>query len=89
MDDESSSAALFSKNYSKRLLAGSISMGAAVKHFRIEITGLRQEQFAGMCKISLRAVAVGAGRRQPDGAGAHQRVSAVWDASGVVPLRRR
>lgn len=34
----------------------SISLGAAVRRLRTQVTGLRQEQFAKMCKISLSAL---------------------------------
>jgi DNA-binding transcriptional regulator YiaG len=34
----------------------SISMGQAVRRLRHEVTGLKQEQFAAMCKISLRTL---------------------------------
>ncbi len=35
------------------LLDGRTSIGTAVRQLRIDLTGLRQDQFAGMCKISL------------------------------------
>ncbi|MBT2145573.1 MULTISPECIES: helix-turn-helix transcriptional regulator [unclassified Rhodanobacter] len=35
------------------LLDGRTGIGAAVRRLRTELTGLRQEQFARMCRISL------------------------------------
>ncbi|KRE99987.1 transcriptional regulator [Frateuria sp. Soil773] len=35
------------------LLDGRTSIGAAVRRLRTELTGLRQDQFARMCRISL------------------------------------
>ncbi len=35
------------------LLDGRTSIGTAVRRLRTELTGLRQEQFARMCRISL------------------------------------
>ena len=35
------------------LLDGRIGIGAAVRQLRTELTGLRQDQFARMCRISL------------------------------------
>lgn len=35
------------------LMDGRASIGAAVRRLRIELTGLRQEPFARMCRISL------------------------------------
>lgn len=38
------------------LAEGKVSIGEAVSRFRKDVTGLRQDQFARMCKISLRAL---------------------------------
>jgi transcriptional regulator with XRE-family HTH domain len=35
------------------LMGGRTSIGAAVRRLRTELTGLRQDQFAQMCRISL------------------------------------
>ncbi|MDF3932980.1 helix-turn-helix domain-containing protein [Pseudomonas citronellolis] len=35
---------------------GSLSLGAAVKRLRTEVTGMKQATFARMCKISMRAL---------------------------------
>jgi len=35
------------------LLDGRTNIGAAVRQLRTELTGLRQDQFAAMCRISL------------------------------------
>lgn len=35
------------------LLDGRTSIGAAVRRLRTELTGLRQDQFAKMCRVSL------------------------------------
>ena len=40
----------------EQLAEGKISIGEAVYKLRKDVTGLRQEQFARMCKISLRAL---------------------------------
>ncbi|GLR64252.1 helix-turn-helix domain-containing protein [Marinospirillum insulare] len=39
-----------------QLTQGEISIGQAVYSLRKDVTGLRQDQFARMCKISLRAL---------------------------------
>lgn len=39
------------------LSLGRIGLGDAVKRLRQEVTGLRQDQFARMCKISVRTLA--------------------------------
>ena len=38
------------------LAQGSITLGEAVKRFRVNVTGLQQTQFARMCKISVRTL---------------------------------
>ena len=40
----------------EHLAEGKVSIGEAVYRLRKEVTGLRQDQFARMCKISLRAL---------------------------------
>lgn len=48
------------KQYLEKLLAqlaqGEVSIGEAVYGLRKNVTGLRQDKFARMCKISLRAL---------------------------------
>jgi DNA-binding XRE family transcriptional regulator len=39
-----------------QLASGQISIGEAVRRLRKDVTGLRQAQFAQMCKLSLRAL---------------------------------
>lgn len=56
MNDEIQQRGIILDELQAQLLAGSISIGSAVKRLRTEITGLRQQQFAGMCKISLRTL---------------------------------
>ena len=38
------------------LASGEITIGAAVRRLRKEVTGLQQARFAQMCKLSLRAL---------------------------------
>ena len=38
------------------LAQGTITLGEAVKRFRVDVTGLQQTQFARMCKISVRTL---------------------------------
>ncbi len=40
----------------EQLAEGQVSIGEAVCRLRKDVTGLRQDQFARMCKISLRAL---------------------------------
>lgn len=40
----------------EQLAEGNVSIGEAVCRLRKDVTGLRQDQFARMCKISLRAL---------------------------------
>ena len=40
----------------QQLASGEITMGAAVRRLRKEVTGLQQARFAQMCKLSLRAL---------------------------------
>ena len=72
-----------------QLSSGTLSLGGAVRRLRTEVTGLRQEQFARMCKISLRTL------RQlelDDGNPTLQTLNAVFNRFGmqvgIVPLRR-
>jgi transcriptional regulator with XRE-family HTH domain len=73
-----------------QLLDGTVSMGHAVKRLRTEITGLRQEQFAGMCKISLRTLRQ---LEQDEGNPTVQTLNAVFRPFGmqvgIIPLQRR
>ncbi|PHX37222.1 hypothetical protein AO263_33640 [Pseudomonas sp. NZIPFR-PS5] len=73
-----------------QLLDGTVSMGAAVKRLRTEITGLRQEQFARMCKISLRTLRQ---IEQDEGNPTVQTLNAVFRPFGmqvgIIPLRPR
>lgn len=73
----------------QQLLSGTLSLGSAVRRLRTEVTGLRQEQFARMCKISLRTL------RQlelDEGNPTLQTLNAVFNRFGmqvgIVPLRR-
>ncbi len=90
MSDEIQQRGIILDELQQQLLAGSISMGAAVKRLRTEITGLRQEQFAGMCKISLRTLRQ---LEQDEGNPTVQTLNSVFRPFGmrvgVVPLRRR
>jgi DNA-binding XRE family transcriptional regulator len=56
MNDEISQRGVILGELREQLIAGTISIGNAVKRLRTEVTGLRQEQFASMCKISLRTL---------------------------------
>lgn len=40
----------------QQLACGEITIGAAVRRLRKEVTGLQQARFAQMCKLSLRAL---------------------------------
>ena len=40
----------------QQLASGEITIGAAVRRLRKEVTGLQQARFAQMCKLSLRAL---------------------------------
>ncbi len=40
----------------QQLASGEITIGAAVRGLRKEVTGLQQARFAQMCKLSLRAL---------------------------------
>lgn len=71
------------------LSTGSISIGEAVKRLRNEVTGLRQEQFASMCKISLRTLRQ---IEQDEGNPTIQTLNAVFKPFGmrvgILPLQR-
>jgi DNA-binding transcriptional regulator YiaG len=56
MTDEIRQRGIILDELKEQLAAGTVTIGAAVKRLRTEVTGLRQEQFAGMCKISLRTL---------------------------------
>jgi DNA-binding XRE family transcriptional regulator len=56
MTDDIRQRGIILDDLKQQLLAGSVTIGAAVKRLRTEVTGLRQEQFASMCKISLRTL---------------------------------
>lgn len=56
MTDDIRQRGIILDDLKQQLLAGSVTIGAAVKRLRTEVTGLRQEQFAAMCKISLRTL---------------------------------
>lgn len=77
------------KELQEQLLAGSISIGGAAKRLRTEITGLRQDQFALMCKISLRTLRQ---LEQDEGNPTLQTLNGVFNrfgmAVGIVPLHR-
>lgn len=89
MNDEIQKRGVILDELQEQLLAGSISIGTAVKRLRTEITGLRQEQFAGMCKISLRTLRQ---LEQDEGNPTVQTLNSVFRPFGmrigVVPLRR-
>ncbi|HEY0287557.1 MAG TPA: helix-turn-helix transcriptional regulator [Pseudomonas sp.] len=89
MTDEIRQRGIILDELKEQLLAGTISIGAAVKRLRTEITGLRQEQFAGMCKISLRTLRQ---IEQDDGNPTIQTLNQVFKPFGmrvgIVSLRR-
>ena len=47
---------LIIENIEADLAQGKITLGEAVKRFRVDVTGLQQTQFARMCKISVRTL---------------------------------
>jgi transcriptional regulator with XRE-family HTH domain len=89
MTDEIRQRGIILDELKEQLLTGTISIGAAVKRLRTEITGLRQEQFAGMCKISLRTLRQ---IEQDDGNPTIQTLNQVFKPFGmrvgIVSLRR-
>lgn len=90
MNDEIRQRGIILDELRDQLLEGTVSMGAAVKRLRTEITGLRQEQFANMCKISLRTLRQ---IEQDEGNPTVQTLNAVFRPFGmqvgIIPLRRR
>lgn len=90
MNDEIRQRGIILDELRGQLLEGTVSMGAAVKRLRTEITGLRQEQFASMCKISLRTLRQ---IEQDEGNPTVQTLNAVFRPFGmqvgIIPLRRR
>jgi transcriptional regulator with XRE-family HTH domain len=90
MNDEIRQRGIILDELRDQLLDGSISMGGAVKRLRTQITGLRQEQFASMCKISLRTLRQ---LEQDEGNPTVQTLNAVFKPFGmqvgIIPLRRR
>ncbi|MCF7535153.1 helix-turn-helix domain-containing protein [Pseudomonas petrae] len=90
MNDEIRQRGIILDELRNQLLDGTVSMGAAVKRLRTEITGLRQEQFARMCKISLRTLRQ---IEQDEGNPTVQTLNAVFRPFGmqvgIIPLRRR
>ncbi|QXI28502.1 helix-turn-helix transcriptional regulator [Pseudomonas vanderleydeniana] len=48
--------ALLIQTIQEELAQGVITMGAAVRRLRVEVTGLQQTQFARMCRISVRTL---------------------------------
>ena len=89
MNDEIRQRGIILDELRNQLLEGTVSMGGAVKRLRTEITGLRQEQFASMCKISLRTLRQ---LEQDDGNPTVQTLNAVFRPFGmqvgIIPLRR-
>jgi DNA-binding XRE family transcriptional regulator len=89
MMDEIRQRGIILDELKEQLSAGTISIGTAVKRLRNEVTGLRQEQFAGMCKISLRTLRQ---IEQDEGNPTLQTLNAVFKPFGmrvgIVPLRR-
>jgi len=90
MNDEIRQRGIIFDELRDQLLEGTVSMGAAVKRLRTEITGLRQEQFASMCKISLSTLRQ---IEQDEGNPTVQTLNAVFRPFGmqvgIIPLRRR
>jgi DNA-binding XRE family transcriptional regulator len=89
MTDEIRQRGIILDELKEQLLAGSVTIGAAVKRLRTEVTGLRQEQFAGMCKISLRTLRQ---IEQDDGNPTIQTLNQVFKPFGmrvgILPIRR-
>jgi transcriptional regulator with XRE-family HTH domain len=89
MNDEIRQRGIILDELRDQLLHGTVSMGGAVKRLRTEITGLRQEQFASMCKISLRTLRQ---LEQDEGNPTVQTLNAVFRhfgmQVGIIPLRR-
>jgi len=89
MTDEIRQRGIILDELKEQLAAGTVTIGAAVKRLRTEVTGLRQEQFAGMCKISLRTLRQ---IEQDDGNPTIQTLNQVFKPFGmrvgIVPIRR-
>lgn len=89
MRDEIRQRGLVLDELREKLSAGSIGIGVAVKRLRNEVTGLRQEQFASMCRISLRTLRQ---IEQDEGNPTFQTLNAVFNPFGmqvgIIPLRR-
>jgi DNA-binding XRE family transcriptional regulator len=89
MSDEMRQRGVILEELRDQLGAGTISIGGAIKRLRNEVTGLRQEQFAAMCKISLRTLRQ---IEQDEGNPTFQTLNAVFKPFGmqvgIVPLRR-
>ena len=89
MNDEIRQRGIILDDLKQQLLAGSVTIGAAVKRLRTEVTGLRQEQFAGMCKISLRTLRQ---IEQDDGNPTIQTLNQVFKPFGmrvgILPIKR-
>lgn len=89
MTDEIRQRGIILDELREQLLAGSVTIGAAVKRLRTEVTGLRQEQFAGMCKISLRTLRQ---IEQDEGNPTIQTLNQVFKPFGmrvgILPIRR-
>jgi transcriptional regulator with XRE-family HTH domain len=90
MNDDLRQRGIILDELRNQLLDGTVTMGAAVKRLRTEITGLRQEQFASMCKISLRTLRQ---IEQDEGNPTVQTLNAVFRPFGmqvgIISLRRR
>nr|WP_314580626.1 helix-turn-helix transcriptional regulator [uncultured Pseudomonas sp.] len=89
MTDEIRQRGIILDELRDQLAAGTVSIGGAVKRLRNDVTGLRQEQFAAMCKISLRTLRQ---IEQDEGNPTIQTLNAVFKPFGmrvgIVPLRR-
>jgi DNA-binding XRE family transcriptional regulator len=89
MTDEIRQRGIILDELKEQLAAGTVTIGAAVKRLRTEVTGLRQEQFAGMCKISLRTLRQ---IEQDDGNPTIQTLNQVFRPFGmrvgILPIRR-
>jgi DNA-binding transcriptional regulator YiaG len=89
MTDEIRQRGIILDELKEQLAAGTVTIGAAVKRLRTEVTGLRQEQFAGMCKISLRTLRQ---IEQDEGNPTMQTLNQVFRPFGmrvgILPIRR-
>ena len=65
----------------QQLASGEITIGAAVRRLRKEVTGLQQARFAQMCKLSLRALRqLELDESNPTVQTAEQRLQPLWYA---------